>query len=68
MGVNILNDFFTHGHMDFDSDKLTKNITTRPYRAPEVALMTSYNSKIDMWALGCILAELILSHIQPLNS
>ena len=28
------------------------------YRAPEVLLRsTSYNSPIDMWALGCIMAE-----------
>ena len=29
------------------------------YRAPEVLLRsTNYNSPIDMWALGCIMAEL----------
>jgi serine/threonine protein kinase len=39
-GVNILNDMFLNGNFDFDSDRLTKNITTRPYRAPEVALMS----------------------------
>ncbi len=64
-GVNLLNEFFTLGNMDFDSDRLTKNITTRPYRAPEVALMTNYNFKIDMWALGCILAELFLCVLRP---
>jgi serine/threonine protein kinase len=49
--------------MDLDSNRLTKNVTTRPYRAPEVALMTGYSFKIDIWALGCILAELILVEI-----
>jgi serine/threonine protein kinase len=62
-GVDILADFFSTGIMDFDSNRLTKNVTTRPYRAPEVALMTNYSFKIDIWALGCILAELILIEI-----
>ena len=59
-GVNILNDFFSTGKIDLDSDRLTKNVTTRPYRAPEVSLMNPYSSKIDIWALGCICAELLL--------
>jgi serine/threonine protein kinase len=54
--------------MDFDSDKLTKNVTTRPYRAPEVALMTRYSFKIDLWALGCILIELLQASLSPLGS
>jgi serine/threonine protein kinase len=60
-GVNILNNFFTTGLMDLDSNKLTKNVTTRPYRAPEVALMTTYDFKIDIWAVGCILAEMLMT-------
>ena len=32
---------------------------TRWYRAPEVILLQQYNQKIDVWSLGCILAELI---------
>lgn len=33
-------------------------IQSRFYRSPEVILGLSYNMAIDMWSLGCILAEL----------
>lgn len=33
-------------------------IQSRFYRSPEVILGMSYNMAIDMWSLGCILAEL----------
>lgn len=59
--VDVLNDLFTRGVLDLDSSRLTKNVTTRPYRAPEVALITPYDSKIDLWGAGCILAELLLT-------
>ena len=59
--VEVLNDLFTRGIFDMDSNRLTRNVTTRPYRAPEVALITPYDSKIDLWAAGCILAELLMS-------
>ncbi|CAF3829166.1 unnamed protein product, partial [Adineta steineri] len=37
----------------------TDYVSTRWYRAPEVLLRsTSYTSPIDMWAVGCIAAEL----------
>ncbi|KAI8821858.1 kinase-like domain-containing protein, partial [Fimicolochytrium jonesii] len=37
----------------------TEYVSTRWYRAPEIILRsTSYSSPIDMWAVGCILAEL----------
>ncbi|KNC97863.1 CMGC/RCK/MAK protein kinase [Spizellomyces punctatus DAOM BR117] len=37
----------------------TEYVSTRWYRAPEVILRsTSYSSPIDIWAVGCILAEL----------
>lgn len=37
----------------------TDYVSTRWYRAPEVLLRcTSYNAPIDIWALGCIMAEL----------
>ena len=36
-------------------------IATRWYRAPEVVLKsTNYDYKIDMWAIGCIMAELFM--------
>lgn len=37
----------------------TDYVSTRWYRAPEVLLRSvKYNSPIDMWAVGCIMAEL----------
>ncbi|XP_078173460.1 cyclin-dependent kinase F-4-like [Carex rostrata] len=37
----------------------TEYVSTRWYRAPEVLLQaTSYNSAVDMWAMGAIIAEL----------
>ena len=39
---------------------ITDYVTTRWYRAPEVIVGWSrYSSAIDMWAVGCITAELI---------
>ncbi|KAG8198927.1 hypothetical protein JTE90_015135 [Oedothorax gibbosus] len=43
----------------------TDYVSTRWYRAPEVLLRaTNYNSPIDMWAVGCIMAELY--NLKPL--
>jgi serine/threonine protein kinase len=43
----------------------TDYVSTRWYRAPEILLRsTSYNSPIDLWALGCIMAELYM--LRPL--
>lgn len=39
--------------------QLTKHVVTRWYRAPELILIQDYNSAVDMWSLGCILAELL---------
>lgn len=39
----------------------TEYISTRWYRAPEIILRsTKYDTKIDIFALGCIMAELYL--------
>jgi serine/threonine protein kinase len=39
---------------------VTDYVTTRWYRAPEVIVgWTKYTSAIDMWAVGCIVAELL---------
>lgn len=38
---------------------LTTHVTTRWYRAPEVILLQPYTTSIDVWALGCIFAELL---------
>jgi mitogen-activated protein kinase 15 len=45
---------------DAASEPLTDYIATRWYRSPEVLFGSSnYGIGIDMWAMGCILAELV---------
>ncbi|GAX27911.1 hypothetical protein FisN_21Hh261 [Fistulifera solaris] len=39
--------------------QLTKHVVTRWYRAPELILVQPYTSAVDIWSLGCILAELL---------
>lgn len=44
-----------------DISKLTDNIATRWYKAPELLLSScSYGKEIDIWSLGCLLGELYL--------
>lgn len=47
-----------------DPDKkqpLTSRVVTLWYRAPELLLgATDYGAAIDMWSVGCILAELLV--------
>lgn len=45
-------------------DVLTDYVATRWYRAPELLVGDTYDTSIDMWAIGCMMAELIDS--QPL--
>ncbi|CAM9339477.1 unnamed protein product [Chrysoparadoxa australica] len=39
--------------------QLTKHVVTRWYRAPELILLQDYTNAVDVWSLGCILAELL---------
>ena len=44
-----------------DSAVLTDYVATRWYRAPEILLgSTVYSYGVDMWAVGCILGEMIV--------
>ena len=41
---------------------LSNHVVTRNYRAPEIILLDKYYDKaVDMWSVGCILAQLLLS-------
>ncbi|KAI7882282.1 kinase-like protein [Lichtheimia hyalospora FSU 10163] len=42
----------------FENKRVYTYIQSRFYRAPEVMLGIAYTTAIDMWSLGCILAEL----------
>ena len=46
------------GSATFIHDKPSTEIQSLSYRAPEVVLGCKYDYKIDIWSLGCILAEL----------
>ena len=38
---------------------LTSVTQTMWYRAPEVLLKVSYDTKVDLWSAGCIFAEIM---------
>src|SRR5579862_365916 len=46
------------GSSCFENEKVYTYIQSRFYRSPEVILGMAYGLPIDMWSLGCILAEL----------
>lgn len=37
----------------------TERVVTLCYRAPELLLASRYGSAVDVWSVGCILAELL---------
>ena len=47
------------GSSCFREDDLPSYVQSRAYRAPEVVIKAKYDGKIDVWSLGCILAELL---------
>ncbi|MCO5548230.1 hypothetical protein L7F22_001687 [Adiantum nelumboides] len=51
------------GSSCFQTDHLCSYVQSRSYRAPEVILGRPYDQKIDIWSLGCILAELCTGNV-----
>jgi serine/threonine protein kinase len=50
----------SRGISEQENEAMTEYVVTRHYRAPEVMTNpTNYDTKIDMWGVGCILAELL---------
>ena len=43
-------------------DPLTSYVITRWYRPPEVLAGQPYSCAVDIWAVGCILAEMLTGH------
>jgi mitogen-activated protein kinase 1/3 len=39
--------------------KLSQQIMTRWYRAPEVILLQDYGYSVDVWSVGCIFGEVL---------
>lgn len=58
----VICDFGLARYMDEDDpcdQGMTEYVVTRWYRAPELVLTHSYTSSVDLWSVGCILAELL---------
>lgn len=64
-------DYFLNPHIkltDFgffckNTEKYDKPFGTRYYMAPEIILMGECDEKVDIWALGCMLYELVTGEI-----
>jgi len=54
IGIKVI-DF---GSSCYEDERIYTYVQSRFYRSPEVILGIPYNMSIDMWSLGCILAEL----------
>lgn len=50
------------GSSCFENERIHTYIQSRFYRSPETILGANYGMPIDMWSLGCILAELATGH------
>ena len=49
--------------IDSQGTKSVAYICSRYYRAPElISGSTQYNEKIDIWSIGCVVAEMFLLH------
>jgi serine/threonine protein kinase len=42
----------------FEGKQIYQYLQSRYYRAPEIILRQPYSFPIDMWSVGCLLAEL----------
>lgn len=45
------------------TDRQSSYIQSRSYRAPEVILGLPYDGKIDVWSLGCVIAEMYTGQV-----
>ena len=45
------------------TDRQSSYIQSRSYRAPEVVLGLPYDGKIDVWSLGCVVAEMYTGQV-----
>lgn len=48
---------------DLDKCEITPYLVSRFYRAPEIMLGQEYDEGVDMWSIGCVLAELFTGKI-----
>ena len=45
------------------TDRQSSYIQSRSYRAPEVCLGLPYDGRIDVWSLGCVVAEMLTGEV-----
>lgn len=55
------------GSSCYKTDHLSSYVQSRSYRAPEVMIGMPYDTQVDLWSLGCILAELFTAQVLFLN-
>lgn len=49
--------------------QMSPHVCSRVYRAPEIILMQKqYDGSVDIWSLGCVLAELLATCESRLNA
>jgi len=57
-------DFGLSRAIDFSQDEnRTEYVVTRYYRAPEIMLAHEYSEAVDLWSVGCTMAELIIGKV-----
>jgi len=49
------------------TDRVSSYVCSRSYRAPEIIFGLPYGPKIDVWSLGCILAEQLTGNVLFVN-
>jgi serine/threonine protein kinase len=60
-GRVLLGDFGSSRKLTGKEEELTANLVTRFYRAPELLYGSKkYNKSVDLWSLGCVIAELYM--------
>ncbi|KAL0355036.1 UNVERIFIED_CONTAM: Cyclin-dependent kinase G-2 [Sesamum radiatum] len=57
-------DFGLSRQFESESGSYSPRVVTLSYRAPEIlAQVETYSTAIDMWSVGCIMAELLLNEV-----
>jgi len=51
------------GGATYENDHHSEVVCTRQYRPPEVTLGMRWGCPVDLWSVGCILAELYTGHV-----
>jgi len=54
---------FGISHFLEDKDKDSFQVQTRHFRAPEIMFGLNYDTSMDIWSIGCILAELSIGEV-----